>query len=85
MQLASVLDLRAAAPLWSALSAARGQALCVDASAVERVGGLCLQLLLGAQAQWRAEGVSFKIENPSTGFVEAIKLAAAEELIAEAA
>ena len=40
MKLTSVLDLRAAKPLWAEVSAARGQALEVDASEVERLGGL---------------------------------------------
>ena len=43
--LAPVLDLRAAEPLKGELLAARGQALTLDGSAVEWLGGLCLQLL----------------------------------------
>lgn len=80
MQLAPVLDLSAAGPLWFDLCAARGQPVVIDASAVERLGGLCLQALLAAQSQWRADGVDFSIANASEAFVEGVKLMAAADL-----
>jgi len=63
--LAPVLDLRAAEPLKGELLAARGQALTLDGSAVERLGGLCLQLLLSAIRTWRADGQALTFVNPS--------------------
>lgn len=83
MRLSQVLDLAAAQPLLGTLSAARGTALHVDASEVQRVGGLCLQLLLAAQAAWRADGVAFSIVNPSAAFREGVQLAAAHDLTLE--
>jgi chemotaxis protein CheX len=63
--LAPVLDLRAAEPLKGELLAARGQALALDGSAVERLGGLCLQLLLSAIRTWRADGQALTFVNAS--------------------
>ncbi len=80
MQLPQILDLGAASPLWSSLNGQRGQPLHLDASEVERIGGLCLQVLLAAQAQWRADGVDFSIVNSSAAFAEAIQLMAASDL-----
>lgn len=72
MRLASILDLGAAAPLHAALSAARGQAIAIDAGEVERVGGLCLQVLLAAKAAWAHDAQAFAIIEPSTAFVDGI-------------
>ncbi|MNE37392.1 hypothetical protein D3C77_226940 [compost metagenome] len=63
--LAPVLDLRAAAPLKAELMAARGQALTLDASAVERLGGQGLQVLLSAIRTWRADGCALTFLNVS--------------------
>ena len=63
--LSAVLDLRAAAPLKAQLLAVRGQETALDASAVERLGGLCLQVLLSALATWRADGQSLTFINVS--------------------
>ena len=63
--LAPVLDLRAAEPLQVELLAARGQALTLDGSAVERLGGLCLQVLLSAIRTWRADGQALTFVNAS--------------------
>ena len=82
MQLASTLDLAAAAPLCAELRAARGKPIEIDASAVDRLGGLCLQVLLAAQRAWRAEGVPFSLINPSQPFADAVRLMAADELTA---
>jgi chemotaxis protein CheX len=63
--LAPVLDQRAAEPLKAELMAARGQALTLDGSAVERLGGLCLQVLLAALQTWRADGQALTFLNVS--------------------
>lgn len=74
MRLPAILDLGAATPLWSQLCAARGAPLQLDASEVERVGGLCMQLLVAAEAQWRADGHAFAIENMSPAYAEGVAL-----------
>jgi chemotaxis protein CheX len=63
--LPAVLDLRAAEPLKTQLLAVRGQEATLDASAVERLGGLCLQVLLSALATWRADGQALTFINVS--------------------
>ncbi|MET4685129.1 STAS domain-containing protein [Brevundimonas faecalis] len=67
--LPAVLDLRAAAPLRDELLAARGQAAVLDAAAVQRLGGLCLQVLLSALQTWRADGASLTFINVSEDFI----------------
>ncbi len=59
--LPAVLDIRAAAPLQAEILGLRGQPLTLDASAVERLGGLCLQVLLSARATWAADGQSLSV------------------------
>ena len=66
--LPAVLDLRAAAPLKAQLLAVRGQETALDASAVERLGGLCLQVLLSALQTWRADGQALTFINVSEAF-----------------
>lgn len=81
MKLADTLDLRAAAPLKAALAELRGQDLTLDASEVSRLGGLCLQVLLAANAAWRAEGRAFHIAGASPAFLEGARLMAASSLL----
>jgi chemotaxis protein CheX len=68
MRLPQTLDLAGAAPLLAELRAARGEAIEIDASQVERFGGLCLQVLLAAKASWAEAGKAFAIVNPSDAF-----------------
>ena len=63
-----MLDLRAAEPLKAQLLAVRGQETALDASAVERLGGLCLQVLLSAIQTWRADGQALTFINVSEAF-----------------
>jgi chemotaxis protein CheX len=65
LQLPSILDVKAAAALQQQFLERRGTALQVDASHVERLGGLCLQVLLAAQAAWAADGESLDYDRPS--------------------
>ena len=57
LTLSPVLDLTAAEPLKAELLAHRGRVLVVDASGVERLGGLCLQVLLSALSLWRQDEI----------------------------
>jgi chemotaxis protein CheX len=83
LTLGEVLDLKAAAPLTESLRAHRGQPLEIDATAVRRLGGLCLQALLAAQTSWDAEGTPFAII-PSPEFTEGAALLGAATLTANA-
>lgn len=73
-KLAQILDLKAAAPLAESLLQMRGSDLTIDASDVEQMGGQCLQVLLSAQATWRADETALHITNPSAEFVENLRL-----------
>lgn len=84
MRLPANLDLAAATPLKAAFLGARGQALELEAGSVERLGALCLQVILAAHAQWRADGVAFSIVNASAAFAEAMQITGAGEIFAEA-
>lgn len=85
--LPETLDLRAASALKAALAARRGADLTLNASDVGRLGGLCLQVLLAADAAWRSDGHLLKIASPSEAFSEGARLMAATTLFtfAEAA
>jgi chemotaxis protein CheX len=69
-----VLDLNAAAPLTAALRQHRGRPLRLDASAVRRLGGLCLQVLLAADRAWGEDGCPLAIAPRSAAFDEALAL-----------
>ena len=64
------LDSSAADGLRKTLSAATGQDLLFDASKVELLGGLCLELLMSAHHLWQQAGQTFFVEAPSPQFVE---------------
>ena len=70
LTLAPVLDLNAAEPLKAELLARRNQELTLDASGVERLGGLCLQVLLSARRSWAADGVNLKLGPVSESFAD---------------
>ena len=69
-----VLDLKAAAPLKAALLERRGHPLELDAADVQRLGGLCLQVLLAAAAAWRSDNVSLRVGPRSEAFIDALRL-----------
>lgn len=81
--LPAVLDLQAAAPLADQLMSWRGRPLRLDASQVERLGGLCLQVLLSARAAWAADAQSFAISSRSAAFDEALTLFGAVSLVSQ--
>jgi chemotaxis protein CheX len=70
VKLPEIMDLRAAAPLAREMLALRGVPVSLDASHVERLGGLCLQVLLSAQMTWRADNVALRVVAPSAPFLE---------------
>jgi chemotaxis protein CheX len=74
------LGLTAAAPLAARLCQLSGAPLELDASRVERLGGLCLQVLLSASVTWAAANTPLTIRNPSSAFLEAWSLFGAPSL-----
>jgi len=72
-----VLDLGAAERLHARLLELRGQPLDIDASQVERLGGLSLQVLISARNTWRADGQSAVIGQTSPAFDDAWAMFAA--------
>jgi chemotaxis protein CheX len=69
LALAANLDILAAEPLRSELLALRGQDVTLDASQVERLGGLCLQVLMSAQKTWELDDRGFEITPKSDAFL----------------
>jgi chemotaxis protein CheX len=80
LTLRPVLDSSAAAALREELLARRGQPLALDGGAVERLGGLCLQVLLSAYRTWRADGAAFVLSPRSTALTEALARFGASDL-----
>lgn len=73
VSLGPVLDLQAAEPLRAELMALRGRPLSVDASQVQRFGGLCLQVLASARKTWIEDGLALRLEQPSEPFTEQLQ------------
>ncbi len=71
LHLEPVLDLGAAERLHAQLIDLRGRPLDIDASQVERLGGLCLQVLVSARDTWAADGHAAVLSNPSPAFQDA--------------
>ena len=71
LQLEPVLDLGAAERLHARLVSLRGGPIEIDASQVERLGGLCLQVLLSARRTWAADGQSARLSQTSPAFDDA--------------
>jgi chemotaxis protein CheX len=69
-----VLDLKAAGPLKTTLLERRGEPLAIDAGAVQRLGGLCLQVLLAARRAWADDGHKLEFTPRSEAFSEALQL-----------
>ena len=65
------LDLAAAGPLWSELSKLRSEDVELDASEVDRFGGLCAQVLLCAIQAWGESQKNLSICAPSPAFCDA--------------
>ncbi len=81
LPLAPALDAGAAAPLRDALLERRGVALGLDGSNVERIGGLCLQVLLSAAEAWAFDRTSFGIVNASEALLQGLERMGASDLL----
>ena len=76
------LDLTFASPLRAHLAALIGQPLTIDASNVQRLGGLCLQVLLATGIAWAQQEDELRILNPSDAFINSMKLMGIEDFSA---
>ncbi len=74
LRLEPVLDLKAAGGLHRDLIDRRGRDVVIDASAVSRLGGQCLQVLIAGHHAWRADGRTLSIASPSANFLQALDL-----------
>ena len=82
LPLPAVLDMRQASEIAQAMRSVRGRPLIVEAQHVERLGGLCLQVLLAADLTWSRDGVPMSLESPSRAFRDAAHLFNATSLLA---
>ena len=73
LKLAEVLDITEAAPLTGELLKLRGSEMRIDASAVRKLGGQCLQVLLCAFVTAAQDGTHFEIVSPSEEFLECVE------------
>lgn len=83
LTLSPVLDLQQAEPLRTQLLALRGQPVVIDGSAVERLGGLCLQVLISAQQSWARDGHALCVDRASQAFADQWNAFGAEAMAAE--
>jgi len=74
LMLDPVLDLKAAASLQTEILAHRGQALEIDASAAQRLGAQCLQVLLSAQRTWSDDAIPLHLVHRSEALTAALEL-----------
>ena len=80
-RLPPILDTVAAPALRETLLARRGEALTLDGGEVERLGGLCLQVLLAAERTWRGDGAAFGVEPRSEALTQALSRLGASDLL----
>ncbi|MEI2298028.1 STAS domain-containing protein [Ensifer sp. MJa1] len=78
LSLAPVLDLNEATALHEKLLALKGSDLVIDASAVERVGTLCVQVLMAGARTWEEDHLSFTFSKVSDAFEKTTQLIGVE-------
>jgi chemotaxis protein CheX len=78
--LPAVVNTASVGPLRAQLADRRGTPLEIDASKVERIGGLGLQVLLSAARTWAGDGQVFAVATPSPAFTEMLRLTGASSL-----
>ena len=67
------LDSSGARSLMDMILARRGAALTLDASQVDVIGALAVEVLVAAGRQWQADGHTLAIANPSDRYAAACK------------
>lgn len=61
---------RAAPGLYAELAQHKEEILVLDASKVEQIGALSMQILVAAAKSWGDRGIEFEVVDPSAAFVE---------------
>ncbi|HTO32777.1 MAG TPA: STAS domain-containing protein [Pararhizobium sp.] len=74
LSLAPVLDLNEANALHGKLMGLRGNAIVIDASSVERIGALCVQVLMAGAKSWEEDKQSFTFAKVSDAFTKTTQL-----------
>lgn len=74
IQLEAKLDLRAAGALKDAILQNVGQDLSLDASEVNHIGALSLQVIRSAARTWAQSGQKLSFENASTDLADQLDL-----------
>jgi chemotaxis protein CheX len=74
ISLAAVLDLNEASTLRGKLVGLRGNNVVIDASAVERAGTLCIQVIMAAAKTWDEDKMSFTFSKVSDAFQKTMQL-----------
>ncbi len=69
-----VMTSRFAAQLLGDLQAMRGQPISLDSSSVQKIGALCLQVLLSGHKTWTADGLPFGMTGVSEQMASRCKL-----------
>jgi chemotaxis protein CheX len=77
----SAIDLASVNALRDALVEHRSMDLTIDVGAVDKIGGLGVQVLLAAAAAWSLDGRALSIVNGSPAFLETLRLTAATPLL----
>lgn len=72
IQLPEILDQRGAQKVATQLIEQKGKPVTLDASAITRLGGMGVEMLLAAQRQWQVDGIAFQICNWSPQAEKAI-------------
>ncbi|NLR98936.1 STAS domain-containing protein [Rhizobium sp. P38BS-XIX] len=74
ISLATVLDLNEASTLRGKLMGLRGSNVVIDASGVERVGALCMQVIMAAAKTWDEDKLSFTFSKVSDAFQKTMQM-----------
>jgi chemotaxis protein CheX len=74
LNLAPVLDLNEASVLHRTLIEMRGRGIVIDASAVERAGALCVQVLMAGAKSWEEDKHAFTFSKVSDAFTKTTQL-----------
>jgi chemotaxis protein CheX len=74
VRLPEALDADAAARLATEMLGLSGCRVAIDASGVQRMGALGLQVLLAARKTWASDGILLTLQDPSPPFEEAMRL-----------
>jgi chemotaxis protein CheX len=74
ISLDNVLDLNAASGLQTQLLALRGSNVAIDGSTVDKVGTLCIQVLMAARKTWEEDKLSLTFSKMSDALTKTMQL-----------